>query len=196
MTAIQTIHACARQLGFDDATRRDFYAKTVGKRSLTDMSWREQQRVATAIRTQAGRSASRALYGKYLPKLQALWIAGFNLGVFRDRRDEALLIFVRRQTDVDHVRFLVEANEAEKVIEALKSWMAREAGVDWRLGRRRDVQDCVIEAQCRILGLAAEDDEADPCVQAYRAWRAGELDRDDKKRAMNILGARIRDARR
>ncbi len=44
------------------------------------------------------RQPSKALSGKYAKKLQALWIAGYNLGVFRDRRDSALLAFVKRQT--------------------------------------------------------------------------------------------------
>lgn len=71
------------------------------------------------------------LTGRYAAKLQALWIAAWNLGIVRERDDAALIAFVRRQTGIDHVRWVRDAQDAAKAIEALKGWMAREAGVDW-----------------------------------------------------------------
>jgi hypothetical protein len=71
------------------------------------------------------------LTGKYAKKLQALWIAGYNLGVFRQRDDAALIKFVQRQTKIDQVRWVQYADDARRAIEALKGWIAREGGVDW-----------------------------------------------------------------
>ncbi len=65
------------------------------------------------------------LTGKYAKKLQALWIAAWNLGIARDRDDKALLAFVKRQTGIDHTRFLVYADDAKRAIEALKGWINR-----------------------------------------------------------------------
>ena len=44
----------------------------------------------------------------------------------------ALVAFVKRQTGVDHIRFLHHADDAAKAIEGLKAWLAREGGVKWR----------------------------------------------------------------
>ena len=70
------------------------------------------------------------LSGRYAAKLQALWIAGWNLGIFENRDDAALEAFVKRQTGLDAVRFCRDPQDARKAIEALKAILARE-GVDW-----------------------------------------------------------------
>ncbi|SFZ85980.1 Protein of unknown function [Devosia enhydra] len=198
MTALKAIHALARQLGMDEETRRAFSEREVGQRSLRAMSPSQQHQLVVAMKRAAGQDNSRttALAGPYAKKLQALWIAGWNLGIVQNREDKALLAFVKRQSGVDHTRFLLEADKAEAAIGALEAWIAREAGVVWRKGKGRDVQDCVIEAQVRILGLkTADPDPSNVCLQAYDAWRAGSLDRASKQRAMNLLGQNIRAAR-
>lgn len=135
MSAIRAIHAGCRQLGIEDEDKRDFYAQVTGKRSLREMSQTEQKSIVSALRErgfrpQAGKS-KRLMQGRYAKKLQALWIAAWNLGLVENRRDEALAAFIKRQTGLDHSRFLRHAADANKAIEALKGWMAREAEVDW-----------------------------------------------------------------
>lgn len=90
-----------------------------------------------ALAPEAGhRPASRRASGKYAPILQALWLAAFHLDIVDKADDSALLAFVRRQTGVDHDRFLTDGAEAAKVIEALKAMMTREAGVRFATPRQ------------------------------------------------------------
>lgn len=136
MTAIAAIHVAKKQLGLDDDTARDLYERVTGKRSLRVMSITEQERVVEELRrqgfTKASKPSRNKAEGRFAKKLQALWIAMWNLGLTRDRTDAGLTSFVQRQTRIDHTRFLRHAEYADKVIEALKGWMAREAGVEWR----------------------------------------------------------------
>ncbi len=139
MSAHAAIHTGLRQLGLDQDAARDLYARVTGKRSLREMSDVEQQRVVEELRRQGFAKSSsgsrKRLEGRFAPKLQALWISAWNLGLIHNRDDHALVAFVKRQTGVDHVRFLRYPEDAAAAIEALKGWMAREAGVDWQADR-------------------------------------------------------------
>jgi hypothetical protein len=132
-SSLAALHIAKAQLGLDEDTYRAKLANITGKTSAKDMTEAERTQVLAVFRNEGfapvTRQSSKALSGKYAKKLQALWIAGYNLGVFRDRRDSAILAFVKHQTDIDHVRFLHFPDDARKAIEALKAWLKREAGV-------------------------------------------------------------------
>ncbi|MBB3462003.1 gp16 family protein [Rhizobium sp. BK377] len=146
-SSIAAIHVAKKQLGLDDDTYRAKLARITGKQSAKDMSEDERQSVLTVFRNEGFAPASatrradgrRKLTGRFAKKLQALWIAAWNLGIVRDRDDAALISFVKRQTGIEHTRFLVHADDANRAIEALKSWIRREAevlygnsnGYDW-----------------------------------------------------------------
>lgn len=134
-SSIAAIHVAKSHLGLDEDTYRAKLANITGKLSAKDMTEAERQKVLSVFRNEGFKPAAgkpaKALTGRYAKKLQALWIAGYNLGVFRDRRDSALLAFVKRQTGIDHTRFLHFADDAASAIEALKSWLGREAGIQW-----------------------------------------------------------------
>lgn len=133
MSAVhRAIYGERRRLGLDDDSARDLYARVTGKTGLTLMSPAEHEKVLAELRRQNGASTPdrKGLQGPFAKKLQALWIAGWNLGLVRDRTDAALLAFVERQTGISHTRFLIGEADARKAVEALKSWTAR-AGVDW-----------------------------------------------------------------
>ena len=141
MTAsIRAIHVAKKQLGLDDDTYRAKLMNITGKASAKDMSEAERQKVLVVFRNDgfAPKPADRRpdgrqkLEGRFVKKLQALWIAGWNLGLVDNRDDAALVAFVKRQTGVDHIRFLHHADDAAKAIEGLKAWLAREGGVKWR----------------------------------------------------------------
>jgi len=134
MNALSAIHVANKQLGLDEDTARDLYQRVTGKRSLRQMSDRELQLVVAAQRDAGFKPAEKGLQGPFAKKLQALWIAAWNLGIVRDRRDAALLSFVKRQTGIEHTRFLLDGEDAARAVDALKAWMTREAGVDWREG--------------------------------------------------------------
>ncbi len=195
MTPINAIYGARKAAGLDDEVARDLYQRETCKRSLKEMSPREHVLVLQALRRSIGTAgALRRIDGPYGPKLQALWISGWNLGVVRDRRDAAMLSFIERQTGIEHTRFLRDAADARKAVEALKGWLARAAAVDWS---RFQEQDAVIAAQGAILHLddvdAGSGDERD--IEAFGAWRRDELDGPGKIAVMRQLGERIRRAK-
>jgi Protein of unknown function (DUF1018) len=160
---IAKLNVAKKQLGLDEDTYRAALETATGKRSVKEMSEAERLRALAhfeargfqgltrrpALRDAAGAAPQgegrRLLTGKYAGKLQALWIAGWNLGLVRSRDDMALLAFIKRQTGIDHSRFLRDGEDAAKVIEALKGWLAR-AGVDWNVGDH-------IPAHARLSGF-------------------------------------------
>jgi len=139
MSALATIHTGLKTLGIDQEDARDLYQHITGKRSLRAMTPNEQHWVIEELRRRGFKKASnrqqKRLEGKFGPKLQALWIAGWNLGVFHDRTDAALIAFVRRQTGLDALRFLRHDDDARAAIDGIKGWIEREVGPVWS---RRD----------------------------------------------------------
>lgn len=138
MNQLAAIHIAKKQLGLDDETYRDVLVRVTGKASSKEMTDGERARVIAEMNRlgasgfTAHRNTSRKrLDGRFAAKLQALWISGWHLGVIRDRSDAALLAFVKRQTGLEHTRFLHYPDDARKAVEALKGWLAREGGVDW-----------------------------------------------------------------
>ena len=133
MNPTAAIHIAKRDLGLDDDTYRDVLERTTGQRSAKGLTAAQRGKVLAEFRRLGwtDQRSSKTLSGPYAGKLQALWIAGWNLGVVRDRRDSAMLAFITRQTGIEHTRFLRDAADARRAIEALKSWLAREGGVDW-----------------------------------------------------------------
>lgn len=206
MSALAAIHTGLRQLGIADDDKRDFYQRLTGKRSLTEMSQRDQDVVLGELRRlgfkPSSKGAAKRIEGPYAKKLQALWIAMWNLGLTRDRSDAALITFVRRQTRIDHTRFLRHPGDAAKVIEALKGWMAREAGVEWTgddlapdwtrlpgpiiaLAQWRLLRDFGVTMGPNTFGAFAEERAGRPIDQ---------LTAGDWAAVMNTLGDRVRSA--
>lgn len=130
-----------RQLDIDLEDARPMFAELTGKTSIKAMNEVEKIKIVTHLRTKGFTKApaKNKLQGKYAPKLQALWIGAWNLGIVENKTDQALLAFVKRQTGIEHTRFLRHPEDANKAIECLKAWINREAFVDWHL--RPDMQD-------------------------------------------------------
>lgn len=204
MSSISAIHVARKQLGLDDDTARDLYARVTGKRSLRDMSPAEQERVVEELRRKGLKPASngsrKPLEGRFAKKLQALWIAGWNLGVVDKRDDAALLAFVKRQTGLDHVRFLSRSEDAAKAVEAIKAWLGREAKVDWSDSQHlpswlRASGAKIAVAQWQILARA---DGAPADINGFRAHvrevakPIDQMTEQDWPAVMNALGLRVR----
>lgn len=130
-----------KKLGLDDFTYRAKLQILTGKTSTKDMTEAERQKVLVSLRgsstqpapvRQDGRDGKRKLSGKYLPKMRALWIACYNLGIIDDRRDSALEAFAmgRQLPNISDMRFVHKPDDAASVIEAMKGMLAR-AGVVW-----------------------------------------------------------------
>lgn len=159
------IHVAKRDLGLDDDTYRAKLVNITGVASTKEMTEAQRQKVLAVFRSEGFKPRAERrpdgrlkLSGRFAGKLQALWIAGWNLGIFKNRDDAALEAFVKRQTGLDAVRFCRDAADARKAIEALKAILAREGGVDWTpiseyAPLYRDADGYRISrAQCKILG--------------------------------------------
>lgn len=207
-SSIAAIHVAKKQLGLDDDTYRAKLQNITGKQSTKAMSEAERQKVLSVLRNEgfAPKAASRRpdgrlkLSGKYAKKLQALWIAAYNLGLVENRDDAALLAFVKRQSGVDHTRFLAYHDDATKVIEGLKAWLSREGGVNWRAALDWLEPDGakIAWAQWRILKPEATlvarycFDEA---VEQITCYGVLSIPADQWMTVMNRLGERIRAAK-
>lgn len=204
MSAIAAIHVAKKQLGLDDDTYRALLIRLTGKTSAGDMTETERNKVVSELRRQGFKPASsgtrKPLEGRFAKKLQALWIAGWNLGVVDNRDDAALLAFVKRQSGLDHVRFLHDAEDASKAIEALKAWLARVAKVDWSDGNHlqtwlRASGAKIALAQWQILvakeTVAASFNEFRNLVRE-NATQLDLMTERDWPVIMNLLGERVR----
>lgn len=189
--SIAAMHVAKKELGLDDETYRAALVRVTGKSSSSAMTEPERQKVLEHFRERGFKAQStgprKRLEGRFAAKLQALWIAGWNLGLVRDRDDRALIAFVKRQTNIDHVRFLRHGEDAAKAIEGLKGWLERSGGVDWKAFR--DPADCIIAAQMRRLGDAFDGQRL---VGPAGERAIQELDAAGKQRLMNSLGERVR----
>ncbi|MDQ1196516.1 regulatory protein GemA [Agrobacterium sp. SORGH_AS 787] len=131
-----------KKLGLDDDTYRLKLQHLTGKTSTKDMTEAERQKVLVSLRGNQpkpvafrhdGRDGKHRLSGKYLPKMRALWIACYNLGIIEDKRDVALEAFAmgRQLPEISDMRFVHKPEDAASVIEALKGMLAR-YGVVWK----------------------------------------------------------------
>ncbi|ADZ70099.1 regulatory protein GemA [Polymorphum gilvum] len=156
MTAHALIHVGLKQLGIAGDDARDLYERVTGARSLRAMTPPQHQAVVDELhrlgfkRSSRSGSAKRAT-GPYAGKLQALWIAGYNLGVVRDKTDAAMIAFLKRQTDLDHHRFLREAADANRAIDALKLWIRRATGNDGLFRKDRSLPDLYNDFRFQIV---------------------------------------------
>lgn len=191
--ALKLIHVAKRELRMDEDDYRALLLRASGQTSAKALTPAGAQAVIDEMKRLGFKPVNRngALTGPYAPKLVALWLSAWNLGVAHNRHERALIAFAERQTGISHLNWVRDQRDAAAVIEALKKWMARPvdkggAGVEWPKagdadGRANKV--AVIAAQHRLLGLGERYVDS-PAV------RTGELDA-----IIAALGARIRAAK-
>ncbi|WP_275064708.1 regulatory protein GemA [Bartonella sp. AU55XJBT] len=197
--SLAAIHMGRRALALDDETYRAMLYRLTGKYSAKDLSVLERRLVVDEMRACGFQPKAKLLEGKYAKKLQALWIAGWNLGIIRDRSDQALVRFVKRQTGIDHIRFLRDSDDACRAIEALKGWLQREGGVDWKGKKLQDSWQkmpgyLILCAQWKRLNPDAVFDMESfhQSVMALSGKALGEMDGGDFREVMNVWGRKIR----
>lgn len=208
ISSIAAIHVAKKQLGFDDDTYRAKLTNITGKSSTKAMTEVERQKVLKVFHKEGfevasvSKSKRKPLQGRFARKLQALWIAGYNLGIVENRDDAALLAFVTRQTGLDHVRFLHHADDAKKAIEGLKKWLIREAGVGFgnTNGQEWLASDGakIAWAQWKLLNPGADlivrkgfDAEVSELLDIDMVW-LGVVKASQWQIVMNALGKRVR----
>jgi phage gp16-like protein len=149
------LHVVRRQADLDEDAYRALMEAKTGKRSARELNEAEIARVIDAMQPRRTRPTQNI----HARKIEALWLSAWNLGVTRTRDEKALRHFVERQTGLSHPNFLLSAAHAARAIEALKSWLAREAGVVWGLYPDEPIR-AVIEAQWhRLITLDAASGE-------------------------------------
>lgn len=190
MSALALIHIGKKQLNMEDDDYRALLGRVsaTGQTSAKFLSVDEQQRVIGEMKRLGFKANSRngTMTGPYAPKLIAMWLSAYHLGIVRNRHEAALISFVERQTGISHIRWLRDARDAAAAIEALKKWIAREAGVVWPTtpdASGRALKIAVIAAQHRLLGFEGEyRDNPDIRTDAFNGIISG-------------LGAQIRAAK-
>ena len=202
MTALARIHVLKKQAGLGDDCYRDLLERETGKRSAKDLTGGEQRRVIAALEVVTGAVTAKRASGPFARKLQALWIAGWNLGVITDRSDRALMAFLKRQTGLDHHRFLQDPQDAEKAIDALKQWIRRVTGNDGLFRKEAGLpalyQDYRFQVCLHVWSELVKCDAAPSgTITAYLTELTGkadvpELDAKDWIAAQNALGEILR----
>ena len=181
---IVAIHAIKTRTRLEEGSYRGML-QGFGVSTSKDLSRADAERLLRRMRDIPGAekpvskpSKARA-DGPYAAKMRAMWISLWNLGVVEDRSDSALHAFCKRQTGIEHSRFVRSAADASSVIQALKDWLIRsgvvwptmtgDAGVDLMAMKRE-----IVRAQWRrgmALGVLRQTDgvEEDLAMTAYVA---------------------------
>lgn len=143
---LSTIHILQKELGLDKDAAEALKRALTGVASSADMSYEQRSKyIGHLRRLKAARATSdgRLTYTARRPKLErsvddtgdarwskarALWSLLAQHKHVRVDTDQALAAWVRRQTRVEHWRFL-NGHQINTVIESLKRW-CREVGVE------------------------------------------------------------------
>lgn len=137
------VHIAAKDRALSDDAYRDVLERVTGKRSAAALGVRQLDDVLAEFRrlgfddvrqrkapARAKAPGGRLAASPHAGKIRALWLSAWHLGVVEDPSERALAAFAKRQTGVDMMQWL-PPERAVSVIEALKAWLTREAGVDW-----------------------------------------------------------------
>lgn len=190
MSSVKAIYAGTAALGMrEEDERRAFYMRVTGKTRLREMTPQDKEALVSELRRQGFKPkvGKVRLDGPYAAKLQALWISAWNLGLTRTRDDAALLAFVKRQTGIDRVQFLREADKATKVVEGLKAWLARDGGVIW--DPPKPVPVWLREPAAKVALAQHARLHPDPGGNLHDGFVAAVLPVVTPKRALEDLGA-------
>jgi hypothetical protein len=204
------IRSLQHRARMDDDTYRQFLASNFQVTSTKQLTIAQAGTAIDRLKEMTGQAtpaANGAVAGLDTPvggKLRALWVAGWNLGLVRDRTDRAMLAFLERQTGVSHTRFLKHPSDATAAIEGLKVWLARDGGVAWPdgdlLNQKRAVCEAIWKrmiAMDEVVPLHVQDVMSD--LQQYvfkvtglNSW--GALNSENLDRVQTALGRRLRGA--
>lgn len=136
---LAAIHCAQKALGLSAGDASALKLAVTGKASSADMSTLQRKQYLahlSALQERAGLIAPRPTRRPYVQrsphdanderwqKARALWHALAAAGAVRSDTDLALAAYVKRQTRLEHWRFL-NGYQANAVIEALKKWGAR-----------------------------------------------------------------------
>ncbi|EPS1205731.1 MULTISPECIES: gp16 family protein [Enterobacteriaceae] len=133
---IQLIHIARSDLQMDEDTYRQMLQGLTGKASTKGMDTPQLNRVLESMKKKGFRIKPAGKTKSGLPldshpqskKIRALWLEMAAAGVVRDCSEQALALWVKRETGISALRWLSN-EQASSVIEKLKKWQRRAAGV-------------------------------------------------------------------
>lgn len=132
---IQLIHIARNDLHMDEDTYRQMLQGLTGKASTKGMDVTQLNRVMESMKNKGFciKPAGKARSGLSLDthpqskKIRALWLEMASAGIVRDSSEQALALWVKRETGVSALRWL-GSDQASSVIEKLKKWQRRATG--------------------------------------------------------------------
>lgn len=133
---IQLIHIARNDLQMDEDTYRQMLQGLTGKASTKGMDATQLNRVMESMKKKgfcikpAGKSRSGLPLDTHpqSKKLRALWLEMASAGIVRDSSEQALSLWVQRETGISALRWLSN-EQASNVIEKLKKWQRRATGI-------------------------------------------------------------------
>lgn len=208
---IRLIHVAKRDMGMDEDSYRGLLERETGKRSAADMSVSQLDQVLKAMKANGFKvrkpvSASTNAKVREFPRkpkaevregqkamITALWIDLWQLGAVRDRTDKALDAFIKRQTGIEHLRWL-GPHEAHRVIEALKDWCAREGFDVPQNPQRTGVETGLMPMQELAFAIYRKLEGRGVDVDAYtdQVFRRRELSKGELADLVSDLGGLLR----
>src|SRR3546814_8430855 len=129
--AIGKIKLGAKALALADDSYRALLTRLTGKTSAADLTPAQLGRVIEELErlgAYRGQRQARSYPTPQARMVRGLWIELHQMGLVRNRTDQALDAFVRRLAGVDSARWLTDPEEAGKVIEALRAMKRRAEG--------------------------------------------------------------------
>lgn len=133
---IQLIHIARSDLRMDEDTYRQMLQGLTGKASTKGMDVTQLNRVMESMKSKGFRVKPTGKAKSAIPmdshpqskKIRALWLEMASMGIVRDSSEQALALWVKRETGISALRWLSN-EQASSVIEKLKKWQRRAAGV-------------------------------------------------------------------
>lgn len=135
---LAVIHIAANELGLDETVYREILRRVTGQSSAARLDERQRRAVIKEFERLGwkgrgrGQGRRQEVEGREGERPQALlirslWAGLDELGALRDPSDRGLDKFAKRVAGVEAVAWL-DPRQANKVIEALKSWLGRAKG--------------------------------------------------------------------
>ena len=125
---IAKVHVARKELGLDEDTYRGVLAQVTGKASAGDCDERQLVAVLDHFKLRGFAAKPRGGVADHpsARKARALWISLWQLGVVKNRSDQALEAFAARQLGCERMQW-ARQSDSYRLIEALKA-MAERAG--------------------------------------------------------------------
>lgn len=129
---IKKIHIAKADLKLDDDRYRALLNGITGKESCKDMTlselnavYRQLEKDGFVVKVKVGKTTRKPVTNPQQAKIFAMWFQLADEGKV-SRKTSALNAFVKRQTGIETIDWIKTAEQAKPIIEALKSWKARE----------------------------------------------------------------------